>query len=311
MEQPLSQLGLEVTRRRLLAAAAIAGAGAMLRGNAAWGEAEPGTGAKFSPPVALFSKVCQQLKLDFEQSADLAAEAGFDGLDVPVRPDGEIKPEHAVDELPRYAGVLAKRKLALLLVTSGIVSVSSPDAEEVLTTVKKLGVTRYRIGFIPPTSKIPEITAQLKELAALNKQLGMTGLLENHSKPPYLGGDLNQMYEVVKEIDPDQIGVAFDVGHAIIMHGDDWTTRFEQIKAHIRVAYIKDVRRPDKWVPFGKGELPKTDFFKRLRTMNLTAPMSLHIEFDWSDGGKNKAREGLLAAAKASNQTLHQWLADA
>ena len=279
----------------------------MLRGNAAWADAE----AKYSPPVSIFAKVYQQLKLDFDQSADLTVAAGFDGLDVPVRPDGQIQPEHAVDELPRYADILAKRKLTLLLVTTGIVSVTSPHAEDVLTTAKKLGVTRYRIGFIPPTSKIPEITAQLKELAALNKQIGMTGMLENHSKPPYLGGDLNQMYEVVKDIDPDQIGVAFDVGHAIIMHGDDWTTHFEQLKPHICVAYIKDVKRPDKWVPFGKGDLPKTDFFKRLRAMNLIAPMSLHIEFDWTDGGKNKTREGLLAAAKASNETLHKWLAEA
>ena len=52
-------------------------------------------------------------------------------------------------------------------------------------------------------------------------------MFQNHSpnapntKGP-VGGDLNELYDLVKDFDPNQIGVAFDLGHAIIVHGDEW-----------------------------------------------------------------------------------------
>lgn len=265
----------------------------------------------FRPPVTMFSKIFQTLKLDYEQSASLAADSGLDGIDCPIRKGGQIEPERAVDELPKYIEALGKRKLTMPLITSGIVDVKSPNAQDVLKTARHFGIQLYRLGFIPPDANLAEIKPQLKELGAMNKELGVIGMLENHSIPAYLGGNLNQMYEVVKDLDPTQIGIAFDIGHAIVLHGDEWPTHFERLKNHIKVAYIKDVVKPHSWVPFGQGLLGQTDFFKRMRAMNLTAPVSLHIEYDWSDHGKNKNRQALLAAAKNCNDVARKWLAEA
>jgi hypothetical protein len=46
---------------------------------------------KFAPPIAIFSKVYQTLKLNFDDAAAVTAEAGLDGIDPPVRPDGEVE----------------------------------------------------------------------------------------------------------------------------------------------------------------------------------------------------------------------------
>ena len=118
------------------------------------------------------------------------------------------------------------------------------------------------------------------------------------------------MYEIVKDFDPQQLGVAFDLGHAIITHGDEWPTHFERLKKHIKIAYIKDLKRPNQFVPFGEGEFGKTDFFQRLKQIGVTAPLSLHIEFDWSSHGKDKTRATLLKAVRESNRVLRQWLAE-
>ena len=49
----------------------------------------PGLAADtFSPPIVVFSKVYQTLKLDFVQAAAVTAEAGLAGVDCPVRPFG-------------------------------------------------------------------------------------------------------------------------------------------------------------------------------------------------------------------------------
>ena len=99
----------------------------------------------------------------------------------------------------------------------------------------------------------------------MSQEMGICGLFQNHSSPPIgptarVGGDLNELYDIIKDFDPKQIGVAFDLGHAIIMHGDGWRQHFEKLKDHIRVVYIKDVRRPATFVPFGEGEFGRTNF---------------------------------------------------
>src|SRR6266849_3359794 len=111
---------------------------------------------KLAPPIAVFSKVYQTLKLDFEDAAALTAEAGLDGIDCPVRPGGEISPERAAEDLPRYAAALRQRSLQLPLLTTAITGVSSPHTEDILRAAKKLGVQFYRLGFTERQSDLPK-----------------------------------------------------------------------------------------------------------------------------------------------------------
>src|SRR5437899_6625664 len=85
-------------------------------------------------PIVVFSKVFQELKLNFEQAAEITAQAGLDGVDCPVRPEGEMLPERAAEELPRYEEILRKRGLKIRLLTTAIVSPSTPHAEVILRT---------------------------------------------------------------------------------------------------------------------------------------------------------------------------------
>jgi sugar phosphate isomerase/epimerase len=274
---------------------------------------------QWPPPVVVFSKIYQDLKLNFVDAAALTAEAGMDGIDCPVRPGGEILPEHAAAQMPEYAAALKKQGLQMPFVTTGITSVASPHTEEILRTAKQLGVKYYRLGFTnkqadaPPGKQVEEVRAKLKDLASLNKELGLGAVLENHSSSGrgLIGGDLTEMYELVKGFDPAQIGVAFDIGHAIIAHGDEWHRHFEQLKSHLRVAYVKDIKPGKGFVRFGQGELASNGYFKLLKEMGYRTPVCLHIEFDWSDKGKSKTRTALLQALQESTQVLRRWLAEA
>jgi L-ribulose-5-phosphate 3-epimerase len=269
------------------------------------------------PPIVVFSKVYQELKLDFEEAAAITAEAGINGIDCPLRPGGEILPENATRDLPRYVDLLRQRGLQLPLLTTAITSVSSPCTEAILRTARKLGVQYYRLGFIntdpkaPPGRQAGEIRAQLKDLAALNKQIGIGALFQNHSPSgrSYVGGDLAELYDIVKDFDPAQIGVAFDIGHALVVHGDNWRQYFEKLKAHLKVAYVKDVKRGGRWVPFGQGDIAATGYFRLLRQLNYRAPVSMHLEYDWSAGGKARTRAALLQALRDSARVLRRWLA--
>jgi len=272
---------------------------------------------KFAPPIVVFSKVYQELNLNFEESAAITAEAGLDGVDCPVRPGGQILPERAAEDLRRFAEVLARAGLRMPLITTAITSITSTNAADVVRTAKKVGAQFYRLGFsyrqkdVPVQKQFAEIRPQLKDLADLNKTIGITGLIQNHSGQSFLGGDLSDLRQMVSGLDPAHIGVAFDIGHALIVHGDEWRTHFEQLKSHLKIAYVKDAKRPGGWVPFGEGDVGRTDYFKRLKQMDYQAPISMHIEFDWSEQGKSKTRPTLLKALRESSRVLKQWLAQA
>ena len=141
----------------------------------------------------------------------------------------------------------------------------------------------------------------------MNKQLGIGALFQNHSGS--FGANLRDLREVVSGFDPAQIGVAFDIGHAILVHGKDWEVHFEALKAQLRVAYIKDARQGKNWVPFGEGEIAQSGYFRRLRQLGYRAPFSMHIEYDWSNQGRARNRETLLKALQESRMMLRHWLA--
>ena len=299
----------EFLERMMLAASATAlgaGSSSLARG------AERST----APPVVVFTKVYQELNLGFEEAAAVTAEAGLNGIDCPVRPGGEILPEGVADDLPKYVETLRLRGLSLPLLTTAITSVTSPQAETIVRTAKRLGVQFYRLGFIDRDKQVSieaqvrEVRAQLKDVAALNRQVGIGALLQNHSPAghAYFGGDLNELAATVEGFDPAEIGVAFDIGHALVVHGNDWRGYFERLKPHFKIAYIKDVKPPTRWVPFGQGDLGSSGYFKMLKELGYHAPVSMHMEYDWSDHGKAKDRSTLVHALQASVKVTRGWL---
>jgi len=299
-----------ISRRHFLSSSSTALAGGLLFSSRIVPAAAADSESK--PRIVVFSKAYQVLGLSFEESAAITAEAGLDGVDVPVRPKGEIEPAKVRDDFPRYIEALRRKNLSMPLLTTAITDTSGAT-EAILRMAKKFGVQFYRVGFIEregdASKQVREVRAHLKELAALNKEIGITALVQNHSPSghTYLGGDLSELQTLVDGFDPAQIGVAFDIGHALIVHKDAWREKFDGIKSHLKVAYIKDASMNGRWVPFGKGDVGKSGYFKLLREMHYHAPISLHLEYDWQQNGKT--REALVKALRESSAVLRQWLA--
>lgn len=265
-------------------------------------------------PIASFSKVHQELKLDFEETAAVTAEAGLDGIDCPVRPAGQILPEQAAEDLPRMVEILKRHKLKLHLLTTAISSPATPHTETILRAAAKLGVKYYRLNWwhykgAPSREQLfREIKAQLKDLAAMNKQLGVCAIYQNHSGGDYVGAKVSDLMEIVGEFDPRHIGIAFDIGHALIEIPDQWRAACEQLKSHFKIAYVKDTKRRGKSCAFGQGDIATTDYFKLLKSWRYHAPISMHTEYDFAGPGNSKTRAGLVAAMRRDAQTLKRWL---
>ncbi|MBI3870526.1 MAG: sugar phosphate isomerase/epimerase [Verrucomicrobia bacterium] len=264
------------------------------------------------PPVGVFSKVYQELNLSFEESAAVTAEAGLDGIDCPVRPAGQVLPERATEDLPRYAHALAARRLKILLLTTAIQSADTPHAESILRAASKLGVKHYRLGYWsykpgqPAAARLGEIKAQLKDLAAMNRQLGLCAVLQNHAGKDLVGARLRDYFEIARAFDPRDVAIAFDIGHAIHELGENWRAEFDTLRSRFAVAYVKDWKRGAEFVPFGQGEVGASGFWPMLRQLKYSKPISFHIEYPWQ-GSQPKTAALLTKAMRSDLAVLREW----
>ncbi|MCY7356357.1 MAG: twin-arginine translocation signal domain-containing protein [Rudanella sp.] len=84
----------------------------------------------------------------YDDISAMAAEAGFDGLDLTVRPAGHVLPERVADDLPRAVAAAKKAGLAIPLIVTALTDEGSPHAEAVIRTAAAQGVSAYRTGWL-------------------------------------------------------------------------------------------------------------------------------------------------------------------
>src|SRR4029077_13849163 len=121
-----------MSRRGFLATGAVA-AGAFGLGQPGPVAAEAGAASRF--PLIGFSKPFQ--KLDAEQTAELVATVGWDGIECPVRAKGQGEAERAPEELPKLAEALRRRQRDVHLVATDITSLKTSHAETVMRTMAR------------------------------------------------------------------------------------------------------------------------------------------------------------------------------
>ncbi len=236
-------------------------------------------------PVAAFEKALQHLPA--EQMADMLAELGFMGVATALRPKGRVLPERVEEDLPKLVEVLAKRKLEITELTTAIADASDPLTQKVLRTAAKLGLKRYRLGAWkydlkkPIAAQVEAMKPVVKDLVALNKELGMSGVYQVHSGANYFGAAVWDIYELFKEHDPRHIAIAFDIRHATVEGGTAWELNFNLIKSHLGLVYAKDFAWQGKKalnVPLGEGMVnPK--FYQMVKASGYSQPVLLHVEY--------------------------------
>jgi sugar phosphate isomerase/epimerase len=264
--------------------------------------------------IIAFSKPFAQLSPD--DTADLVAEIGWDGIECPVRAkSGHIAPERVEEDLPKMVEALKKRGREVSIVTTEITKLD-PLAEKVLRTTAKLGIKKYRLGFSKYTKEKPvpetvrEIGAALKDLAALNAELGLQGGWQNHSGSDYVGASLWDLWIMLRELDPKHIGVCFDIGHATLEGGLSWPVQARLIEPFYTAVFLKDFywEKGAKgwaptWCPFGEGMVQKR-FLTDLKKTAFAGPLCQHHEYKALGTGPE-----MVANMKRDLATLRSWLA--
>lgn len=266
--------------------------------------------AKNANKVCAFTKPFNELS--FDELADRLAEIGFDGVEVPVRPGGNIEPEQVADELPRLVEVLSSRGLTVEILTLGVKRLSDPYAAEVLTTAARLGINYYRMGYLEydlnadVIEQLDSFRPDFRDLIQYSRELGITPLYQNHCGRQLVGAPLWDIWYLLKEDTLPDFGVAFDLGHATIEGGESWPIQFNLLEDYIAAHYVKDFvwdGSKVRWVPLGEGRVDGT-FYQRLRG-TFHGPISIHVEYlDHANPTMNE----LFSAIERDRSQLRRWL---
>lgn len=263
-------------------------------------------------PIIAFSKPFQHLS--HADCAEFVAEIGWDGIECPVRPKGQVEPEAAADELPALVAALKRRGKDIQIGTTNITSVDTPHAERVLRALAAVGVKRYRMGYWRYSDREPmaklhaEVRAQLKDLAALNAELGIQGGYQNHSGRQYVGAPIWDIFNLLQELDPKHVGMIYDIGHSTVEGGYSWPIEARLVQDQLTAVYVKDFRweKTDKgwkaqWCPLGEGMVDRK-FFQMLTGTGYAGPIAQHHEYELS------SPEEMRRAMKADLKVLRGWL---
>ncbi|MEM1134346.1 MAG: sugar phosphate isomerase/epimerase family protein [Bacteroidota bacterium] len=240
--------------------------------------------------IHIFSKHLQFL--DYKGMAEFAADIGFAGLDITVRPKGHVLPENVKRDLPKAVEAVKKAGLKTVTITTAITQAEEKYAEDILQTMADQNIRYYRMGWLryPEDITIPKAMSafkkQMEALTKLNKKYGIVGAYQNHSGR-YVGASIWEVWELLEKVDTTVMGAQYDIRHATVEGGKSWQTGLRLIEPYIKTIVLKDFRweKNEKgWnainTPIGEGMVNFKEYFSLLKKYNIKVPISLHMEHD-------------------------------
>lgn len=250
--------------------------------------------------VNIFSKHLQFL--DYKTTGEMAAEMGFSGVDLTVRPKGHVLPELVKVDLPKAISEIKSAGSNCQMITTSIESVHNSLDVAIIKTAAKLGVNYYRTHWFKyiedrALEDSLEIYKQrIKELSNLNREQNIIGYYQNHAGKN-IGSSFWEIKKILEAADFNYFGTQYDIRHAIAEGGHSWENGLKLLQSNIKGIVLKDFKWGKvngKWkpinVPIGEGMVDFNTYFKLLKKYRLKPPVSLHLEYDLGGAEKGHSR---------------------
>ena len=272
--------------------------------------------------ICTFSKPFQWLAYD--DLAEFLAEAGFEGIDLVVRPEGHVLPENVERDLPAAVQAARKQGLSIPMIVTAITDAADPFTERILKTAAEQGVKYYRLGYYQYDRKLTtlqnlnKVRNQLETLSELNVRYGLQGGYQNHVGSN-VGSPVWDLWYLIKDLNPNYIGCQYDVRHAAAEGINSWPLGFDAIASHVKHECIKDYvydrDNRGRWtvrsVPLGTGAVDFIKYFAMRKEHGINGPLSIHYEFDLGDDESLSPKERMkrmMPAVRKEVETLRSFL---
>lgn len=286
-------------------------------------------------PICIFSKHLQWL--DYNGMAETAAELGFDGIALTVRPGGHVLPEKVEEDLPRAFDAVKKAGIKIPLMITSISDSQDPSTEKILKTASKLGITHYRLGYYnfndntDILKQLGEFKLKLKDIEAINKEYKIFGGYENSNGNAF-GSSIWDEWYVINDIKSNWIGYHFNITHSVQEGGGgSWMTDVKLIIDRIGIITLNTQAEWSSSVEWKNSNERKQKIqwnfpslfelnwiFNLLKNSNFSGPISVNYEYPLGGGVdqgakilKGITREELLLIMKQNLEILKGILKEA
>ena len=281
-------MGKPIQRRQFIST--LTAAGITLPLSKLRGHQAPKISSDYKPVICIFSKHLQFLP-NYQMMAEVAAEIGFDGVDLTVRPGGHVLPEDVEIDLPKAVKAIKEVGLKVPMIVTKITDPEDPIAETILRTAGELGIKYYRMGYLRfdeqlgVAKSLENLKSKFAALVGLNEKYNIVGTYQNHSGDR-VGGPVWDLWELLKDLDPNWIGCQYDIRHATVEGAYSWPLGMDLLKSYIKTTAIKDfywIKENDQWkiknCPLGDGMVDLKKYFTLYKKAHLSGPISMHFEY--------------------------------
>ncbi|MEZ6072223.1 MAG: TIM barrel protein [Pirellulales bacterium] len=238
-----------------------------------------------------------------------ARQAGFDGLDLTLRPGGHVLPKDAEMGLAEARRTADAEEMTIPMISTAIVDDDSPFAEDIFAAAAHYGVRRVKLGYWPYESfgtlrqQVDTTKAKLARVVKLAAKYHVLPCVHCHSGPFVASGG-QMLYLVLEDFGPDEVGAYVDPMHMTIEGGRSvWEMGLDLLAPWVALAGFKNFRwLPDErdetgqqrfrweYVPLADGQAPLPEFVGRLSDVGYTGDdqaacdniVSLHSEYKGS-----------------------------
>ncbi len=266
-------------------------------------------------PIVLFSK--HLAELGWRDLGVAVRQAGFDGVDLTVRPGGHVLPARVSEDLPRAVAAIRDGGSMVAMLTTGLTQPDDPAARATLQGARDAGVPRlkagyYRYAFADARNELAVATTAFRALVRMAGESGVMLAYHNHSGD-YVGAPVWDALQMIEGQPATATGIYFDVRHATVEGGlGGWRAAVQMAAPHLRMLAIKDFYwekgANGRWrvvdCPVGDGMVDWKAFGAELRKARFSGPMSVHVEYD--PGGRTQVEktERMLEAMVRDRQRL-------
>lgn len=237
-------------------------------------------------------------KLSIADCCAEAKRAGFDGLDLTLRPGGHVLPENAEVGLAEAKRIADEHGMTIPMVTTAVSDTDSPHAEAVFAAAAHYGARKIKLGywryepFGTLLKQLDEARAKLDRLAKLGERYNVLPCVHIHSGAMlHNGGPM--LYLVLRDFAPERVGAYVDPMHMAVEGGlSGWEMGLDLLAPWVALVGVKNFRwvergRDEKgqmkfateYVPLPDGQAPLPKFVERLKQLKYDGVVSFHSEY--------------------------------
>jgi len=231
-------------------------------------------------------------KLHYAQIGDVAAQIGFEGIDLTVMIGGHVDPRITNVDLVRAFESIRGSNLDVPMITTAINTPADATIYPVLYLTAHSQIPLFRLGLWQYgqskdiRQRLQQVRLELAQILALAQRCGITAMFPNHAGA-YVGEAVWDAQIVIGDMDARWIGYMFDPAEATAEGGlGGWEAALRLALPRLRAVSLQDFyweKSGAEWkirkCPLGEGMVDWEKFFGLLASSRFTGPVSIATEY--------------------------------